>query len=364
MRQFQQSKGRGTHLQTANRFEENHYEVDDDSLEDWCHADPEQLADQFEKRPQTQCLKDDSQTIITRNHSPDLGFEYSLNPYRGCEHGCSYCYARPYHEYLGYSAGLDFETRLMVKEKAPELLEAELARKSWKPRTLACSGVTDCYQPIERRYRITRECLRVLRDFRNPIGVVTKNALVTRDIDYLTELAHFNASVVAISLTSLDPDLAGKLEPRATRPSGRLDAIRELAHAGVPVGISLAPVIPGLNDHEIPAILEAAREAGASFASYSIIRLPFSVRDIFADWLDNHFPGKKEMILGRIREMRGGQLNDNRFGFRMSGSGIVADQVRTLFAVAHQRAGFPNHHPKLEIAHFRRRMPGQLELFD
>jgi DNA repair photolyase len=187
---------------------------------------------------------------------------------------------------------------------------------------------------------------------------------VTRDLDHLAELAHFNAAVVAISLTSLDPGLAGKLEPRATRPSGRLGAISELADAGVPVGISLAPVIPGLNDHEIPAILEAAREAGASFASYSMIRLPFSVREIFADWLDHHFPGKKELILGRIREMRGGQLNDSRFGVRMSGSGIVADQVRNLFGVAHRRAGFPAHHPRLEISHFRRRIPGQPELFD
>lgn len=364
MRNHRQPRGRGTRLQLPNRFEESHYEVDEDSLEEWRHTDPEQLANHLEKGPKTQCISDDSQTIITRNRSPDLGFEYSLNPYRGCEHGCSYCYARPYHEFLGYSAGLDFETRLMVKEKAPDLLEVELARKSWKPRTLACSGVTDCYQPIEKQYRITRECLRVLRDFRNPIGVVTKNALVTRDSDYLAELAHFNAAVVAISLTSLDPNLAGKLEPRATRPSGRLQAISELADAGVPVGISLAPVIPGLNDHEIPAILEAAREAGASFASYSMIRLPFSVRDIFTDWLENHFPERKGMILGRIREMRGGQLNDSRFGVRMSGSGIVADQVRNLFGVAHRRAGFPAHHPELEISHFRRRIPGQLELFD
>ena len=315
-------------------------------------------------RPETRCLDDDSQSVISKNSSPDIGFTYSLNPYRGCEHGCSYCYARPYHEYLGFNAGLDFETQLMVKRNAPDLLEREMAKKSWVPECLACSGVTDCYQPVERTFQITRECLRVLRDFRNPVGIVTKNALVTRDIDLLAELARWNASVVAISITTLDSELAGRMEPRASRPAARLEAIRELNEAGIPAGISLAPVIPGINDHEIPEILTAAKDYGARFAGYTVIRLPHGVKDIFSGWLDDHEPGKKEMILGRIREMRGGKLNSSEFGARMAGEGIIADQIRNLFEVAHRKLGFEKKSFELETEHYRRRMPGQMELFD
>lgn len=353
------SKGRGTALQPGNRFERHSIELDPGAFAELSATDP----DYVPLRPETRCFSDDSQSIISKNDSPDLNFTCSLNPYRGCEHGCSYCYARPSHEFLGFNAGLDFETRLMVKHNAPDLLEHELARPRWIPQSVVCSGITDCYQPIERKFQITRECLRVMRDFRNPVGIVTKNALVTRDIDYLAELAHHQASVVAISLTSLDSDLAGKLEPRASRPAARLQAIRDLSAASIPVGISLAPVIPGLNDHEIPALLEAARDHGACFARYTVLRLPHGVKDIFSGWLDQHFPGKKDLILGRIREMRGGQLNQSDFGTRMTGSGIVAEQIRTLFTVTRHRLGLERQSPALKSKHFRRRTPGQMELF-
>jgi DNA repair photolyase len=353
------SKGRGTSLQPGNRFEKHSIELEPGAFEELAAIDP----DFVPHRPETRCYSDDSQSIISRNDSPDLSFTFSLNPYRGCEHGCSYCYARPYHEYLGFNAGLDFETRLMVKTKAPDLLEQELARSRWIPQSVICSGVTDCYQPIERKFQITRECLRVMRDFRNPVGIVTKNALVTRDIDYLAELASYRASVVAISLTSLDHDLAGKLEPRASRPAARLQAMRALSAAGIPVGISLAPVIPGLNDHEIPALLEAARDHGACFARYTVLRLPHGVKEIFSSWLEEHFPGKKELILGRIREMRGGELYQSDFGTRMTGEGVIAEQIQTLFNVTRRRLGLDRQSHSLSNEHFRRRIPGQMELF-
>ncbi|MCB1079227.1 MAG: PA0069 family radical SAM protein, partial [Verrucomicrobiae bacterium] len=303
MSAFTDDRGRGTVQNPANRFESLRIEIDDGAIEEIALSDPE-----FEKtRPRTVYYRDDSQTIISTNASPDLGFDASLNPYRGCEHGCAYCYARPYHEYLGFNAGLDFETRIKVKEHAPDLLEWELASASWQPKHLACSGVTDCYQPIERKLEITRRCLEVLARFRNPVGIVTKNALVTRDLDHLSELASFGAATVAISLTSLDAKLSGKLEPRASRPEARLRALRELNEAGVPAGISLAPVIPGLNDHEIPALLEAAADHGARFASYTVLRLPFGVKEVFAGWLERFFPQAREKILGRVREMRGGE---------------------------------------------------------
>ena len=362
MSHFTDDRGRGTVSQPPNRFERFHLEIDDGALEEIAANDPE-----FEKtRPRTIYYRDDSRSLITTNTSPDLGFEASLNPYRGCEHGCAYCYARPYHEYLGFSAGLDFETRLMVKEHAPDLLEWELASSRWIPKHLACSGVTDCYQPVERILEITRRCLEVLARFRNPVGIVTKNALVTRDLDHLSELARFQAATVAISITSLDPELAGKLEPRASRPEARLRALRELNEAGIPAGISLAPVIPGLNDHEIPAILEAAADHGARFAGYTVLRLPYGVKDIFAGWLDRHIPQSRDKVLGRVREMRGGgdRLNDSNFGTRFTGEGAVAEEIRTLFRVAARRNRLNRERTRLSKEHFQRHSPGQLELFD
>jgi DNA repair photolyase len=344
--------GRGATLNPANRFELLHYEPDDA-----CEA--------LDSRTtiRTQYLRDDSQTVISYNNSPDLDFDASLNPYRGCEHGCAYCYARPTHEYLGFSAGLDFESRILVKTRAAELLRAELTRQSWKPQCLVLSGVTDAYQPIEKKLGITRDCLRVLAEFRNPTFVVTKNHLVTRDCDYLGELAGVNAAGVAISITTLDQHLARLLEPRASIPSFRLEAIAMLHEAGIPVGVNAAPIIPGLNDHEIPNILKAAAAAGAQFTAYTIVRLPLAVAPIFVAWLEMHFPDRKEKILARIRSMRDGRLNNSNFANRMHGDGPVAEQIRQLFRVSCRRLFLGRGHVKLSTAAFRRISKDQPELF-
>lgn len=356
---FLNLRGRGTGTEPPNRFEKLAIEIDAGALEELAASDPD-----FQPVAlRTQIYHDDTQSLITHNRSPDLGFDASLNPYRGCEHGCAYCYARPYHEYLGFNAGLDFETKLLVKPNAPALLEAELASPGWKPQVLACSGVTDCYQPVERQLRVTRGCLEVLDRFRQPVAIVTKNALVARDVDLLASLASHEAAGVAISVTSLDAELAGLLEPRASRPQARLRAMSELAAAGVPVGVSIAPIIPGLNDHEIPAIAKAAAAAGARFAFYTIVRLPYGVKEIFSDWLERHRPGEAPKILDRIREMRGGKLNDPTFGARMRGTGPLAEEIAKLFKVSVQRAGLnrPELRFPISTAAFRRLTPGQME---
>lgn len=357
--EFQPPKGRGASVNPRNRFEQLHVEIDPDAIEDLRNSDPD-----FEiKRPKTLFFRDDSQSVISRNSSPDLGFDASLNPYRGCEHGCSYCYARPSHEFLGFSAGLDFETKIMVKEDAPQLLERQLSSKKWKPRTLALSGVTDCFQPVERKLEITRRCLDVLADFGNPVTVVTKNHLVTRDIDHLGRLAAENSCAVAVSITTLDRNLASKLEPRASAPEFRLKAIEQLAAAGIPVVVSVAPIIPGLNEHEIPAILSAAAERGAKRASYVLLRLPYGVSDLFLAWLERHFPDCREKIEGRIREMRGGKLNVSDFKTRMRGEGALAEEIRSLFRVAAKRAGLNREPIELSAESFRTPGGVQLSLF-
>jgi DNA repair photolyase len=338
--------GRGASLNPANRFEPIHYD------QDW--GDDERPA------PRTQFFRDTTRSIIATNDSPDVGFEASINPYRGCEHGCIYCFARPFHEYLGLSSGLDFESKIFVKEDAPELLRRELSSPRWQPKFLAMSGVTDPYQPIERRLQLTRRCLQVLAEFRNPVGIVTKNHLVTRDVDLLASLAQFNAAVVYLSITTLDADLAPKLEPRASLPKMRLAAIKTLADAGIPVGVMLAPMIPGLNDHEMPNILAAAAAAGATSAGVIPIRLPFAVKDLFADWLTRHCPDRKENILNRIRSLRGGKLNQADFGTRMHGQGIWAEQLQQMFHVAARRAGLNQREYHLSTEHFRR--PGGTQL--
>jgi DNA repair photolyase len=335
--------GRGASNNPANRFEALHLE-----------PDPEDENDPERSTRRTIYYRDFTRTIIAHNDSPDVGFEASINPYRGCEHGCIYCYARPTHEFLGFSAGLDFESRIMVKENAPELLAAEWAKPGWKPQTLVMSGVTDPYQPVERRLQITRRCLKVLARFRNPVGIITKNQLVTRDLDLLGELAAHRAAAVNISITSLDPKLQRVLEPRTSTPRARLEAIRQLRAAAIPVGVMTAPIIPGLNDHEVPAILAAAAEAGAQFAGYTVVRLPYAVAPLFERWLEEHFPDRKEKVLGRIRHLRGGErLNDPRFKTRMRGEGIFAEQIRDLFTLGCRRAGI-GERPKLSTAGFRR----------
>jgi len=341
-------RSRGAAGNPPNRFEQIVLERDTD----W-NPEEDPLA-------RTRFYRDLSQTIISRNESPDIPFEASINPYRGCEHGCSYCYARNTHEYLGFSAGLDFETKIMVKEKAPELLRSELAARKWKPQELAMSGVTDCYQPIERRMRLTRKCLEVLAEFRNPVSIITKNYLVTRDLDLLQALAAHHAVMVHLSINSLDPEVASRPEPRASSPRQRLAAVKALAQAGVPAGVLVAPVIPGLNDHEIPAVLAAAKDAGAGWASTEILRLPLTVAPIFEDWLERNFPEKKEKILGRIRAIRDGKLNDPRFGSRMRGEGIFAEQISQMFHVACRKVGLAEDGPELSTAAFRR--PGGPQL--
>lgn len=345
------TRGRGATLSPKGRFEALDVVVDE-------HAEPDEVPD---RRP-TVFLKDGSKSIISRNQSPDVPFDVSLNPYRGCEHGCAYCYARPTHEYLGFSAGLDFETRIMVKTEAPQLLRRELEKPSWTPQVLAMSGVTDPYQPVERKLRITRGCLEVLAETRHPVGMITKNPLIARDVDLLGELARWNAASAALSVTTLDPHLSAIMEPRAGHPRRRLDAVSKLRDAGVPVGVMVAPIVPGLNDHELPAIVEAAAEAGAEFVGYIMLRLPGAVEPIFDDWLAEHFPDRREKILNRLRSMRGGKLTDGRFGDRMRGQGAFAGQVRSMFQLARRRHGLEDRREPLSVAAFRRPKE-QLSLF-
>jgi len=344
-------RGRGAAHDPPVRFEPVHVELDPGVRED----DP---------APETRFYRDASRSIVATNDSPDVGFEASVNPYRGCERGCCYCYARPGHEFFGLSAGLDFETKIFVKEDAPALLRKALASPRWEPKTIAMSGVTDPYQPVERTLGITRGCLEVLAEFRNPVGIVTKGHLVTRDADLLGELARHDAAVVHLSITTLRNDLQRIMEPRAVTPARRLDAIRALADAGIPVGVMVAPVIPGLTDHEMPEILERAAEAGATRAGFIVLRLPHGVKGLFADWLERHAPDRREKVLNRLRDLRGGRLNDPRYGSRMRGEGPFAEQIRAMFEVARRRAGLETGPLPLSTAAFRR--PGerrQLELF-
>jgi DNA repair photolyase len=343
---------RGALQNPPNRFEPLHFEVDIDT-----ETDPDELP-----LPRTRFYKDKSSTIISHNDSPDVGFTTSVNAYRGCEHGCIYCYARPTHEYLGFSSGLDFETKIMVKEDAPKLLRKELSSPKWKPQVIAMSGVTDCYQPIERKLKLTRGCLEVLAEFRNPVAIITKNHLVTRDIDLLAQLAAVNAAAVFVSVTTLDSELRRVMEPRTSPPVVRLDAIRKLSSSGIPVGVLMAPVIPGLTDHEIPRVVEAAVEAGATSAGYVTLRLPYAVSPMFEQWLETHFPTKKDTVLNRIRAIRGGKLNEAKFGERMTGTGVFADQIANLFQVAKRKAGIAGKSPSLSTDAFRRPAGQQLEL--
>jgi len=330
-------RGRGVPWNPANRFERIRLDLD---------------ASEGGSDSETVVLRDRTRSILAFNDSPDVGFDVGINPYRGCSHGCSYCYARPTHEYLGFSAGLDFETRILVKEDAPVLLRKALSSRRWKPRAVALSGNTDAYQPIERRLGVTRRCLEVLAEFRNPVQIVTKSHLVTRDVDLLRELARHRAATVTLSITTLRSDVQRVMEPRAATPARRLEAVRILADAGIPVGVLVAPVVPGLTDEEVPAILEAAAAAGAAHASYILLRLPHGVREIFEGWLGQHFPDRKSKVLNRIREMRGGRLYDARYGVRGRGEGPWADQLRALFRVSAGRLGL-DRAPPLSTSSFR-----------
>lgn len=347
-------RGRGAPSNPGHRFERLTFE-----------PDPSELTEEDLRALQrTRYVRDASRSVISHNTSPDIPFDSSLNPYRGCEHGCGYCYARPTHEYLGLSPGLDFERVILVKEDAPRLLERELRSKSWRPQTLMLSGVTDPYQPVERHLRITRGCLEVLRDFRNPVSVITKNHLVTRDVDLLAELASVGAARVHLSITTLDEELRRRLEPRTATAARRLQAIEALASAGVPVGVAVAPVIPGLNDHEIPRILERAAAAGATSAFFIPLRLPGAVAGVFEEWLEAHYPERKGKVLGRVREVRGGKLNETAFGARMRGQGEYAGQLRALFHVTARRHGLDTRVARLSADRFRAPGVSQPGLFD
>jgi DNA repair photolyase len=357
---------RGATENPVNRFEKIQIEPDADQSS--FHSDstswnPDDEDGGRPQGPRTQFFKDHSQTVIARNDSPDVGFTASLNPYRGCEHGCIYCYARPTHEYLGFSAGLDFESKIMVKEDAPELLRAELMSPKWQPQVIFMSGVTDCYQPVEAKLKLTRRCLEVLAEFRHPVFIITKNRLVTRDIDLLSELARHQAVAVWLSITTLDAELRRIMEPRTSPPAARLDAIRELAQAGISVGVNVAPIIPGLTDHEMPAILQAAADAGAKAAGYTLVRLPYGVAPLFEKWLGTHFPDRKEKVLNRLRSIRGGKLNESQWGTRMHGKGIFADQIGQMFEVARRKAGIPGEVSGPSATAFRRPLGAQLSLF-
>jgi DNA repair photolyase len=347
-------KGRGASLNPANRFQPLTLEQD---------AESAQLDPAEQPPPQTFYLRDAARSIITRNDSPDVGFEFSINPYRGCSHGCIYCYARPTHEYLGFSAGLDFETKIMVKEDAPQLLRDTFSAPRYDPKVLSISGVTDAYQPIERTLQLTRRCLQVLAEFRNPCGLITKNALITRDLDILRQMNEWGGCVAILSVTTLDNDVQRLMEPRTSSPRRRLEAVESFAKAGIPVGVMIAPVVPGLTDHEMPQILKSAASAGAQFAAYVPLRLPFAVKDLFTDWLDRHFSDRKEKILNRIRDLRGGKLNDSNFNTRMTGFGVWDKQFQTMFDVALRASGIRGEYPSLSTTHFRKPAGPQMTLW-
>jgi DNA repair photolyase len=347
-------RGRGAGINPPNRFERLSV----------APLAPGTSPDPADARPvPTTFFRDSSRIVLSRNDSPDIPFTYSLNPYRGCEHGCAYCYARPSHEYLGFSAGLDFETKILVKEDAPELLRREMSRASWAPQMVALCGNTDPYQPVERRLRITRGCLGVFLEMRNPVGIITKNALIVRDLDLISSLASMRLAAVTVSVTTLRADFAGKLEPRTSSPEKRFDAVEKLAAAGVPVSVFIAPVIPGLNDHEIPAILAEAAARGATGASCTMLRLPGPVEPVFLEWLKREVPDAAKKVEGRLREARGGKLNDARFGKRMSGEGESSAAIHSLFRITAARLGLDRGAPEFDTTLFRRMKPGQGELF-
>ena len=351
--------GRGCSANPRNRFEKIELQPDFESLPE------EEALELATGKRTTEYFDDESQSVISENDSPDLPFRYSLNPYRGCAHGCSYCYARPTHEYLGFSAGLDFETKIIVKRQAPELLRRFLSRPAWSVEPIMMSGVTDCYQPGESQFQVTRGCLQVALDFQQPIMLITKNALILRDVDLIGKLARQNLVSVAISITSLDQGLTRKLEPRTSSPRARLRAVGELSAAGVPVHAMIAPIILGLNDSEIPAILEASAAAGAVSAGYVILRLPLGVAAQFEQWLAQHAPDQQRKILGRVRQVRDGRLNRSEFHERMKGTGVLAQQLAQSFKVFKRRYGLDTKSEPLDCSRFRiADRSGQLRLFE
>ncbi|MET1022743.1 MAG: PA0069 family radical SAM protein [Pseudoxanthomonas sp.] len=353
-------KGRGSTGRLPGRFAVTTPEAVDDG---WHQRETEGEPDLL---PRTQVTEERTRSIISRNTSPDIPFSQSVNPYRGCEHGCSYCFARPTHAYLDLSPGLDFETRLYAKTNAPEVLRLELARPGYQVSPISLGINTDAYQPLERRLQLTRQLIEVFAETRHPFTLITKNALVTRDVDLLAPLAARNLVHVAFSITSLDNQLSSRLEPRASAPHARLRAIRTLSEAGIPVGVMFAPAIPWVNDAHLEGVLEAAREAGARSAGYVLLRLPHEVAPLFRDWLDTHVPDRAAHVMSTVQQLRGGKDYDSRFGSRMRGQGVYADLLERRFALAHKRLGFDGERwPDLDCTQFMapRKPSPQHELF-
>ena len=358
---FSSSKviGRGSQIAPPNRFERTYTAADYEQLT------AEDLVEN-ERKLTTEFFPDQTRSIITENDSPDVGFRYSINPYRGCEHGCAYCYARPGHEFLGLNAGLDFETKIFVKHQAAELLRDELNKPTWRgDESIMISGVTDCYQPAERKFRITRSVLEVLLEARQACGLITKNALVVRDLDLLAPLAELRLARVMLSITTLDHELARALEPRTSPPAKKIEAIRALSTAGVPVGVMVAPIIPGLTDSEVPSILAAAAAAGAKTAGYVLLRLPFAVRPIFEDWLARNRPEHHDRVISRIRSTRGGEMYQTKWRVRQTGTGEYAEQIANTVKVFKKKHGLDGELPPYDFSLFRppRSSGGQMQLF-
>jgi DNA repair photolyase len=345
-------KGRGSQIKPKNRFLTNHYVSDN----------IEGIDEPMIQSPFTKLFFENPKTIVNKVSSPDVGMIYSLNPYQGCEHGCSYCYARNSHEYYGFDAGLDFESKIMVKRNAVQLLEQLISKPNWQPKPISLSGNTDCYQPIERKFELTRNLLKTFLRYRHPVGLITKNSLILRDLDILEELAKDNLVKVFISITSLDEKVRRTMEPRTASASKRLKTIEELSKAGVPVGVMCAPIIPGLTDHEVPAILKAAADRGALSAGMTIVRLNGSVGAIFEDWVVKNFPNRAPKILDQISATHGGKLNDSEFGRRMKGEGKVAEMINQLFKTSLKRYFAGRTIPEYDLSKFRR--GGNLNLFE
>ncbi len=337
-------KGRGAASNRSGHYERERPEAFDDG---WGTVEEEPAP------LRTTVTEEAPRKVIARNTSPDLGFDRSINPYRGCEHGCIYCYARPTHAWLGLSPGLDFESRLFAKPTAPALLEKELARPGYRPEVLAIGTNTDAYQPIEKRYEVMRGILEVLARCRHPVSITTKSALVLRDLDLLGDMARDRLAHVTMSVTTLDGRLARSMEPRASAPARRLEAVAGLSEAGVPVSVNFAPIIPALNDHEMEAVLEAARKAGACGAGYTLLRLPLEIADLFREWLEAHAPDRAARVLSRVRDMRGGPLYKSAFHVRMKGEGAYAETVSKRFAIACRRLGLERGYRKLDDTRFR-----------
>ncbi|HAY34022.1 MAG TPA: PA0069 family radical SAM protein [Ignavibacteria bacterium] len=349
-------KGRGSQYNLPNRFEKIH--SDEDFFDDEYFENTED-----DRKIVTEYFNDDSKSVLTENKSPDIKAKFSINPYRGCEHGCIYCYARPTHEYLGFSSGLDFESKIMVKQNAPDLLRKEFLKKSWIPQPVFFSGNTDCYQPVERKLQITRKCLEVFSEFRNPVMIITKNSLIKRDADILTEMAELNIVKVIVSITTLNFDLQRKMEPRTSSPAKRLDTIEYLSSKGIPAGVNIAPIIPGLTDEEIPEILKQSSERGAAFAGRVILRLPHSVKILFENWLEKNYPERSVKILNRVREMHGGGLYNHTFGRRLTGEGKYADLIKMIFDSGCRKYGLNENVLKLSADKFTLPAYGQGSLF-